>query len=410
MKTDRLIKYIISLTLLFAENASDVFCRQDSFSPVYVAFRIDDYGIDNFEVYKHIIPVFNKYNIPLTVGVVPFRDNTINISSAITEEMVAFLQPFVQDGLVEIALHGYLHDDTNISTSVISEFVGLPEEEQYFRLSTGKSELEQKFSVLVTTFIPPWNAYDEKTLNALTALNFRTISAARYGHISFKETDLRFIPYTSDLCDIQKALYKLEKNDVSANEKLVIVLLHDYSIKVSGQDATLDNIFQKNDVATLDKMLQNLSQGIHLKFVTLENLSQIDIDFSSSRLMKSYLKTPLLPLPTILTPGLATYYKNYSHFELIFKVYIVPITVYFFLVGIGIGAGCLINMIGFCKIYKIQLGVFLLVPLLIICWLILFGYAKSVGIMASVLLSTVIVSFLINPNIIKMMPSTLLKK
>ena len=59
-----LIKFLLILLLTF--NVLSIDAKN------YIVFRIDDMGIDDFEIYYELLPMFEKYDMKLTIGVVPF--------------------------------------------------------------------------------------------------------------------------------------------------------------------------------------------------------------------------------------------------------------------------------------------------------------------------------------------------
>ena len=73
--------------------------------------------------------------------------------------------PSVAAGHAEVALHGYSHQLAE--GTPLTEFAGLSYRDQERRITAGKAELERQLGVRVSTFIPPWNSYDIRTVRAL---------------------------------------------------------------------------------------------------------------------------------------------------------------------------------------------------------------------------------------------------
>jgi hypothetical protein len=158
-----------------------------------------------------------------------FTDDPANCT-AIDSETAGKLTGAVRSGLVEVALHGFAHR-TNptvpASPGSESEFRGLGYPSQLRMLSAGKSLLESLYHVSVTTFIPPWNSYDETTLRALDDLSFGLVSSSgqTYAIPASKSPErLRFLPYTCMPGHLREAVQFARIS--SDPDPIIVVLLH----------------------------------------------------------------------------------------------------------------------------------------------------------------------------------------
>lgn len=206
---------------------------RDSKQVINVIFRYDDYSSlspTSFE--SKMLTAFQSYRIPLTIGVIPFISNgnteratlqgVIPIASAKTE----YLSDALHSGGLEIGLHGYSHQTTiSMAGKSLTEYAGLDYTAQSKKISNGKKYLEDLFGVAITTFIPPWNSYDQITLQVAEQEGLKTISpgsrcAAR------KYSKLNFLPSTCGLLDLPKAVRAARK--WGGANPIIVVMYHAY--------------------------------------------------------------------------------------------------------------------------------------------------------------------------------------
>jgi peptidoglycan/xylan/chitin deacetylase (PgdA/CDA1 family) len=197
---------------------------------ITVIFRYDDYSSRspiNFEI--KLIDTFKKYNIPLTVGIIPFicADNPHkpNIQQVIplTQEKINILKTAIASGIVEPALHGFSHQ--TIREVEYTEFSSLSYEKQMEKIAKGKKLLEKELNTKIAIFIPPWNSYDVNTLRCLEDLNIICISAGLQGP-SDKNLHLKYLPATTTIPELRQAINSARQS--SAPNSVIIVLFHSY--------------------------------------------------------------------------------------------------------------------------------------------------------------------------------------
>jgi len=131
-----------------------------------IALRIDDiqdYWIIPAQI--GMMDLFQTNNIPLTIGII---SNFFGEDEALVD--------YIKDGLnneewdLEIANHGFNHE--YFSTFTLAE--------QETLLQEGKAKILSVFGSLVpnvTTFVPPYNDFNNDTLTALANNGFRTMSS-----------------------------------------------------------------------------------------------------------------------------------------------------------------------------------------------------------------------------------------
>jgi hypothetical protein len=103
-------------------------------------------------------------------------------------------------------------------------------------------------------FVPPWNAYDAATVEALTREGFACLSANRYG--PYQPGALQFAPITVEITGLRAAVAAVRQHQDP--DPVIGVLMHHYDFKESGDsrgvitckelDAELEWLMQQPDV------------------------------------------------------------------------------------------------------------------------------------------------------------------
>jgi len=227
---------------LFRWTRSPGFCfmtsgfHDQSRDVVRVVFRYDDCSArSSIELERRFVKVFANCGAQVTLGVVPFvvvgdwHELTPQPKLALPPEKIALLREAAASGHVEIALHGYFHQLW--SSSENGEFAGLPPDQQWQRLQRGKTELENKLEISVTTFIPPWNAYDGKTVELMKAAGFNCLSASLCGPFP-SNSKIGFLPGTYGFQRLENAVRSALK--LRRLRPVIIVTMHDFDFVESG--------------------------------------------------------------------------------------------------------------------------------------------------------------------------------
>lgn len=198
---------------------------------IYVVFRYDDYSSNSdTEIESEIIDIFRSIDVPITLGVIPYTfvgdasDGTTQDVIPLTAEKAEILKAGLEEGILDIGLHGYTHKNNNPDQS--SEFAGLDYETQVEKLTKGKSHLENSLNTSINIFLPPWTTYDSNTLRALEELEFSTISAKKKSGEVIETSTLNFLPFTCLLSDLKPGVHAARK--ISYNQPLIVVLFHGY--------------------------------------------------------------------------------------------------------------------------------------------------------------------------------------
>eukprot|EP01127_Copromyxa_protea_P006184 TRINITY_DN1599_c0_g1_i7.p2 TRINITY_DN1599_c0_g1~~TRINITY_DN1599_c0_g1_i7.p2 ORF type:complete len:225 (+),score=44.99 TRINITY_DN1599_c0_g1_i7:1577-2251(+) len=131
-----------------------------------VAFRLDDTQDDwMVSVQKAVMGALKRRGVPLTIGVVPKLFGNYPGS-----EMLQYVKENLEDPTwdLEVAAHGWDHTD----------FAGPPYTELFELIGMGKEKLMDVTGLPdIETFIPPFNGFSERTLEALKDHGFTIISS-----------------------------------------------------------------------------------------------------------------------------------------------------------------------------------------------------------------------------------------
>jgi hypothetical protein len=151
---------------------------------VPVVFRYDDYCASDDDrrmfVDRKVIDIHERYGTALVIGVVPAENPDGEWPTALLAEdhdRMMLLLEAIEKGFVEVGLHGYNHANL-AEEGPPSEFRGISRHEQSRRIDAGKKYLEEWLEIEVDAFIPPFNTYDETTVELLQEKGFRVVSAA----------------------------------------------------------------------------------------------------------------------------------------------------------------------------------------------------------------------------------------
>ncbi len=127
-----------------------------------VAFRMDD--IQDFwlnQVQLEIMNTFQEKNADLTVGII---GNSFGKDRTIKNYI---MENKGNDGFLELANHGWDHEDFTQYNSVAQEFL----------LSKTNSKINDMFGITPTVFIPPFNSFNSETIHAMKKLGMTHFSS-----------------------------------------------------------------------------------------------------------------------------------------------------------------------------------------------------------------------------------------
>ncbi|MHB1456449.1 MAG: DUF2334 domain-containing protein [Armatimonadota bacterium] len=264
---------------------------------VTVILRYDDYSANSPKaIDKHYIDILKKYNVPSVFAVIPFAiDKRTKQPIVISREKIQLIKEMQSRGLVEIAMHGYLHKNRLVNAESVdnySEFIGVPKLKQKQMIVEGLSELKRLFDANIITFVPPWNNYDELTLAALKETGIRILSASMEGPCSNK---IGYMPCTStDIMEIEDDINRACRLNIKGS--CVVILLHPYDFKNNG-------IYS---LAKFDALIGKLTSRKDITFSTFTKQYASGDDFSEHRFVSNQKSKELMwTLPGWFRPAIS---------------------------------------------------------------------------------------------------------
>lgn len=137
--------------------------------------RYDDFSATSHTaVESSMFDIFLRLRIPCTVAVIPFICDPKKLLQAgevfllpLPRGKARMLEPLLEAGLAEIALHGFAHLALAPMRGYQEFSDAMPIETQRSLLRRGRRHLEEAFGVRVRLFVPPWNRLSESTAEVL---------------------------------------------------------------------------------------------------------------------------------------------------------------------------------------------------------------------------------------------------
>jgi peptidoglycan/xylan/chitin deacetylase (PgdA/CDA1 family) len=245
---------------------------------ITVFFRFDDYAeISPVVVESQLVEALERHGLCATFSVVPsITEGSYHVAGDRRElplgpGKIRFLQEKVASGAVDVAAHGWNHR-TVARQMPHSEFVGVPLEAQVESLDKGKELFARTADLHPTVFVPPWNAYDAHTLEALSRTGFACLSANRYGQVT---DGLRFAPITADFLELRDAVARARNSQDS--DPIIGVILHPYDFKSSGDSRAV------TDAAGFDAELAWLATQKDVAVVSISELARNNATLDANR-------------------------------------------------------------------------------------------------------------------------------
>jgi predicted deacetylase len=204
---------------------------------ILVALRFDDpSATSQHELEMAIFERLRVHGLPATVATIPVRRYEGRYV-ALNEDNAAHLINAQRNGIIEIAQHGYSHEERGKTADESpSEFAGLARDEQARLIGAGRELLERLFGCEITGFVPPWNTCDGTTTSIISDQGFRYLSAGRKAPTDKK---LKGLPRTCQLINIEAAVE--EARCYAWLHPVVIAVMHHYDFRESGaSDAPTD--------------------------------------------------------------------------------------------------------------------------------------------------------------------------
>ena len=135
---------------------------------------------------------------------------------------VALIREAVHKGTCVPAVHGLTHHTWKQLPKYGTEFSGLPLERQTEILRRAKREVEAIVERDVTVFVPPWNSFDEATIEAAHRTGFDVLSCGLHLPIE-SNGSVRLLPATVELIHLRQIL---DRGRCMPRGSVVVLLMH----------------------------------------------------------------------------------------------------------------------------------------------------------------------------------------
>ena len=281
---------------------------------ITVVIRYDDFSsLSRTGMNLKFLKILRHHHIRCTFGVIPLvtagdgHDISPQDTIPLIPEKVEFLKSAIKSETVEVALHGFRHQNvlanghpwrSDFFGVKYSEFFGLDYHSQREKIQEGLTFLKELLKTEITTFIPPWNSYDRTTLSVLEEVGFNCISGGTRGYAP-KNCRLQFLPATCSILQLREVVEMIRSQDYTC--PLIVVMLHGWELLAPGSTSgslTLDE---------LDDLLGWLTTQEDITFKSIDQLASLGKKLGARRFnnynsyRKSLLFTP--PLVNSTVPG-----------------------------------------------------------------------------------------------------------
>lgn len=267
-----------------------LFCKNSEATkpPHYitVVFRYDDYcSRTDTELEKKIIADFKKHNVCCTFGIIPFvkAKSYLEFEAQevipLTPEKIALAKEAIKAGAMDAAQHGYSHQ-TLQTKGWHTEFQTLDYETQMDKIKRGKVFLEKALETPITTFIPPYNAYDAITIEVLEKLNFQCLSAGMNGEL-VPSTSLKILPVTCNLTNLQETIEYARKS--VEYDPVICVVFHQYAFTDVETVTEEEDNSEKMSYDKFSKLLAWVASQKDIRVLSIDQLIKTNVDLSMER-------------------------------------------------------------------------------------------------------------------------------
>ncbi|UVK39331.1 DUF3131 domain-containing protein [Mesorhizobium sp. AR10] len=161
-----------------------------------IVVRVDDLRVDVDEDPSHMAFVYGliEAGYPVTDGIIPAPHGNLLSKD---ETSKAYLRAMLPDRRFDVAAHGWYHTP--------SELLGNSARKDFDLIRDGISEVYRSTGRFPTSYIPPNDAFDDNTLDALAATGTPVFSADRGSMRWFNGIDRRGILHVSNTMKFEKA-------------------------------------------------------------------------------------------------------------------------------------------------------------------------------------------------------------
>ncbi len=260
-------------------------CDANLHGKTYVVFRYDDLSADRpgerennpdrqslWEAEQAVDGLFQDFGLPYVIAIVPKGNG---VSFAEDAEKIEFIKRAVKAERVEVAQHGFDHTNHTKKGHRPAEFRERDYKSQLQDIKSGKEILCKSGEFLrITTFIPPWNGWDDNTARILKKADFKILSADRHYYPSVK--GLTVIPYTTVLEELESMVAQMRLPE----EGIIVVVYHPFDIVKYPEDG-LDSLYF--GIERFEELLKQLSKSPEVKVATFAGLAEERDDLTIER-------------------------------------------------------------------------------------------------------------------------------
>lgn len=198
---------------------------------ISLLFRYDDCSARSpadFE--RSLVAVFKNAGVSCLFGIVPQVCTGDELSPDQQEylplgsDRAAELREWVASGVIEPALHGCYHQNNGLVSGTPGEFAGLAVDEQLRRIREGRKLLEEALQTSVHIFIPPFNRFDEHTLQILEEERFAYLSSSLFDNAVHNGSPVQFVPHTCNIVQVETTISTL--THLGVQDAVVVPLFH----------------------------------------------------------------------------------------------------------------------------------------------------------------------------------------
>jgi peptidoglycan/xylan/chitin deacetylase (PgdA/CDA1 family) len=231
---------------------------------IRVALRFDDpSATSDHALEAAIFQKLERHGVPITVAAIPYRQRNGDYV-ALSADHAGHLLQARRAGVIEIALHGYSHEERGGSArGAPSEFAGVPAAEQRRLIEAGRAVLKDAFGCNIAGFVPPFNTCDAMTVAALHDLGFTYLSA---GLDAPRDPKLAWLPRSCQMVDIQAAVVAARRDAWLG--PVVIGVMHHYDFHESGSPQA------RIDLAGFAERLAWIAAQPDIEVLTLDGLAR----------------------------------------------------------------------------------------------------------------------------------------
>lgn len=210
---------------------------------VKVVFRFDDPRLCADSISMRVVKLFNEKKVPLTIAMVPCDSSECAISPTSKDSL--YIKELNSTN-IEIALHGLTHQDINNH----GEFGGLDSLESLRRIEKGKFTLQTYLQKEITTFIPPFNAYNRHTEYAMLQNGLSILSGDMYSNAHNNE--IQYFPETLGHLMARNGIWSAAESVIvncKEQDAVCVVMFHAYDLPDEHSWDILQDLLTKCDTS-----------------------------------------------------------------------------------------------------------------------------------------------------------------